>query len=119
MKSAEALLPRPISERPSTLVTSGDDRITITGAIEPGTTPGFIPDHVPGVELGEPLLRLDQRKFELVVPFTFHPGNAFGTPPSVQGLLVMGMNQRDPSYKITMPIRHPGASDDDPSGEQD
>ncbi|MAB84038.1 MAG: hypothetical protein CMJ24_11500 [Phycisphaerae bacterium] len=119
MKSAEALLPRPLAERASTLVTTGEDRITITGSIEPGVTPGFVPDQVPGVELGEPLLRLDQRKFELVIPYTLHPDNALGTAPSVRGLLLMGMNQRDPSYRITIPIRHPGASDDDPSGEQD
>lgn len=119
MKSAESLLPRPIAERPSTLVTPGEDRIMITGAVESGVTPAFIPGHVPGIELGEPVLRLDERKFELIIPYTLDPLNALGTPPSVQGLLVMGMKPLDPSYEIKMPIRHRGTSDDDPSGEED
>tara|TARA_Y100000589_G_scaffold202607_1_gene191110 strand:+ start:8082 stop:8921 length:840 start_codon:yes stop_codon:yes gene_type:complete len=108
MQAAATRMPVPIADRPSTRVTLAADRLVISGPTDPAGPPGFIPGDVPGVLLGEPTLRGDEARFELVIPFELEPGNSLGHEPRIEGLLVFGMKPRDPSYDITMPI-HPAA----------
>ena len=111
MRAAAARMPKPVAERPATRVTLVEDRLVISGPVDPAGAPGFLPGNVPGVELGDPLLREDGRKFELVIPYSLHPGNALGRAPAVEGLLIFGMNPRDPSYTIKMPVPPLGPPD--------
>jgi len=104
MQAAAARMPSPVAERPSTRVTFAGDRLVITGPTDPAGPPAFIPGDVPGVLLGEPSIRGDESRFELVVPVELKPENSLGNEPVVDGLLVFGMKPQDPSYHITMPV---------------
>ena len=116
MREAESLIPVPISERPSTRVTFAGDRMVISGPTDPAGAPGFIPGHVSGVVLGEPTVRADDARFEMVIPVDLEPENALGAVRAVHGLLIFGMNPQDPSYTIRMPILRPTPPDSGPGG---
>lgn len=116
MREAESLIPAPIEERPSTRVTFAGDRVVISGPSDPAGAPGFIPGHVPGVVLGEPTVRADDARFEMVIPVDLDPENALVAVPAVHGLLIFGMNPQDPSYTIRMPILRPTPPDSGPGG---
>ena len=104
MRRAAARIPTPVAERPSTRVTFAEDRLVISGPIDPAGLPAFIPADVPGVVLGEPSIRGDASGFELVVPVDLEPENSLGNEPVIEGLLVFGMKPQDPSYDIRMPV---------------
>ena len=104
MRAAAARIPTPVAERPSTRVTFAEDRLVISGPIDPAGLPAFIPADVPGVVLGEPTIRGDGSRFELVVPVDLEPENSLGNEPVIEGLLVFGMKPQDPSYDIRMPV---------------
>ena len=107
MQAAAARMPTPVAERPSTRVTFAGDRLVVTGPTDPAGPPAFIPGDVPGVVLGEPSIRGDQERFELVVPVGLEPENSLGNEPVIEGLLVFGMKPQDPSYQIRMPVPPP------------
>jgi DsbC/DsbD-like thiol-disulfide interchange protein len=118
LQKAMRFMPKPISERLRTHVQLLQDRLLVVGPLDGDGPPSFLPGAVPGVVLETPMIRLSEKKFELIVPFQLHPEDALGVRPSIQGLLMFGPDRSGPSFEIRMPVaetsppEHPGGGED-------
>lgn len=103
-------LPRPVSQRPDTVVRMGD-RSVLIGPIGPETR--LIIETIPGVETGTPR-RSDENPAMLEIPVHLEPDNSLGKAPRLRGLLVDGPGRYDPAWQIDLPVPHADDPTEDP-----
>jgi DsbC/DsbD-like thiol-disulfide interchange protein len=99
--------PRPLSGRPGTTATLTEGALVIDGVATRMGPTGFLPNPSPGVEMGDPELRIADGRFTLTIPVKIQPGDTLGKPPVAGGLLTFGVDDTMPCYEILIPIPIP------------
>lgn len=81
--------------------------LVITGPAGKATDIRFIPDHAPGVTLGEgdPVkARIKDGRFRISVPVAVEPANTLGRAPVAAGVVTFGPRPTDPSFSLEIPL---------------
>ena len=110
--------PKPLQTRPRTTAVCTDGKLIITGPPTQSGGIGFLPDPTPGVQFGQPEIKLSEEQFFIEIPFNFKPSDALGQKPFAQGLLTFGDKATMTSYQVSVPLDTSEGPDDSTREEQ-